>query len=85
MTHFPREGVNLTMEDALELSKSIQMFINNQPTLPDALKGYEVSMFNRAMQHAQEMFDNLNMMFSGERADGIVLQMQRGVLLESPK
>jgi 2-polyprenyl-6-methoxyphenol hydroxylase-like FAD-dependent oxidoreductase len=76
MTPFAGAGVNLAMEDALELSRSIQTLVSDQSTSPDAIKDYETLMFNRAMRHAQETLDNLTMMFSGDGAEDIVLKVQ---------
>jgi 2-polyprenyl-6-methoxyphenol hydroxylase-like FAD-dependent oxidoreductase len=76
MTPFAGVGVNLAMQDALELSKSIQKVIDDQCSLPDAIKDYEASMFTRATRNAQDTLNNLDMMFSGDTAEEIVLQMQ---------
>jgi 2-polyprenyl-6-methoxyphenol hydroxylase-like FAD-dependent oxidoreductase len=77
MTPFSGVGVNLAMEDALELSKFIRKFIDKQSALSDAIEDYEASMLSRATQNAQDTLDNLNMMFSGDTTEEIVLQMQR--------
>lgn len=75
MTPFAGVGVNLGMEDALELSKFIRKFIDKQSSLPDAIKDYEASMFSRATRNAQDTLDNLNKMFSGDTIEDIVLQI----------
>ncbi|TFK32747.1 hypothetical protein BDQ12DRAFT_692037 [Crucibulum laeve] len=73
MLPFAGEGVNLAMVDALELANKIKLVIgsNGSTTLKDAMEEFEASMFDRVKKFAEESYNNMEMMFSGETADEI--------------
>jgi 2-polyprenyl-6-methoxyphenol hydroxylase-like FAD-dependent oxidoreductase len=59
MTPFAGVGVNVAMEDALELSEAL-VEARDRSSAADALREYEVKMWKRAHQTAE-----LNMMYQG--------------------
>jgi len=61
MTPFAGEGVNMAMQDAMELAQAI---INSPDDLGKAAKEYEEAMFPRAREAMQQTWDNLQARFA---------------------
>lgn len=80
MTPFAGEGVNSAMLDALELAKCIigafRASENTSVVMDDAVKTYEVRMFARAAEIAEETWRNLQIIFAEDAPRGFVELMQ---------
>jgi len=61
MTPFAGEGVNMAMQDAMELAQAI---INSPEDLGKAVKQYEEAMFPRAREVMQNTWDSLQVRFA---------------------
>ncbi len=59
MTPFAGAGVNVAMEDALILARSIQKRRGNTSMLMEGLQEYEKNMFKRAEASAAITYNNL--------------------------
>ncbi|KAF7905225.1 uncharacterized protein EAF01_005746 [Botrytis porri] len=59
MTPFAGEGVNSAMLDALELAQGIISAGKKETSISDAVKEYEMKMFVRAKENAEDTWTNL--------------------------
>jgi 2-polyprenyl-6-methoxyphenol hydroxylase-like FAD-dependent oxidoreductase len=57
MSPFAGQGVNLAMQDAAALATAIT---DHQPTLADAIRAYEQTMFDRATRAAERTMEGLD-------------------------
>ena len=69
MTPFGGVGVNLAMQDAMELADAI---VKNRDNLDEAVKQFEVTMLNRAAKEAADTRQNLESMLGADAPMGIV-------------
>lgn len=72
MTPFAGEGVNSAMLDALELAQGIIVAVKNETSISDAVKEYEMKMFVRARENAEETVTNMKKIFEDDAPKSIV-------------
>ena len=69
MTPFGGVGVNLAMQDAMELAEAI---VRNRENLDEAVQLFEETMLKRAAKEAADTRQNLDWMLGTEAPMGIV-------------
>lgn len=72
MTPFAGEGVNSAMLDALELAQGIISAVNKETSISDAVRDYEMKMFVRAKENAEETWTNLEKIFEDNAPKAVV-------------
>ncbi|KAI9764320.1 MAG: hypothetical protein M1840_008538 [Geoglossum simile] len=77
ITPFAGLGVNVAMHDALDLARAV-VACRDRGDLAGAVRGYEVSMFERGKVNAIDTFENMDMCFSkggsGKMMEGLGLR-----------
>ncbi|KAF7946456.1 hypothetical protein EAE96_009454 [Botrytis aclada] len=72
MTPFAGEGVNSAMLDALELAQGIIAAVKKGTSISDAMREYEMKMFVRAKENAEETWTSLEKIFEDNAPTAIV-------------
>ncbi|ESZ98597.1 hypothetical protein SBOR_1047 [Sclerotinia borealis F-4128] len=72
MTPFAGEGVNSAMLDALELAQGIISAVKNDTSISNAVKEYEMKMFVRAKENAEQTEMNMKNIFEDNAPKKIV-------------
>lgn len=72
MTPFAGEGVNSAMLDAVELAQWIISAVKNETSISDSVKEYEIRMFSRARDNAEETETNLKNIFQDDAPKKVV-------------
>lgn len=83
MGPFAGVGVNLAMQDAMDLAMALIAYkdtlVSNQQSLWDAIAVYEAKMFPRGQIYAQKTFENGKARFREDAPKGLVETFQRAM------